>query len=207
MVQIKAFSVGYLQTNCYVITTSNSDKAVLIDVGGGYNRLKNYLESINKMPVAVLFTHGHFDHIFDAKKWQDLGAKLYVHSLDAETLTGKHSLAEEMGLKLPITQADFTLSDGEEIVIDDLHFKVIHTPGHTKGGVCYVLNDKYIFSGDTIFYGSYGRTDFYGGSEETLVKSIKDKIFSLEGDYVIYPGHGESTTLNNEKQFNQILFL
>lgn len=205
--QIKKFTVGYLQTNCYVITTSNSDNAVLIDVGGGYDRVKAYLEKIEKKPTIVLLTHGHFDHILDANKWQKDGAKLYIHEEDAITLSGEHSLAKEMRLKLTPTTADVILRDGDEIQLDELNFKVMHTPGHTLGGVCYVLNDEYIFSGDTIFCESYGRTDFYGGDISVLKSSIIDKIFSLEGDYIIHPGHGESTTLRDEKKYNPILFL
>lgn len=205
--QIEKFTVGYLQTNCYVITTSNSDKAVLIDVGGGYAKVKAYLEEIEKKPTIVLLTHGHFDHIWDANKWQKDGAKLYIHEKDAITLSGEHSLAKEMRLKLTPTTADVILKDGDEIQLDELNFKVMHTPGHTLGGVCYVLNDEYIFSGDTIFCESYGRTDFYGGDISILKSSIVDKVFSLEEDYVIYPGHGESTTLRDEKKYNPILFL
>ena len=205
--QIKKFTVGYLQTNCYVITSSSSDNAVLIDVGGGYEKIKRYLDEVGKKPAIVLLTHGHFDHILDAHKWQNIGAKLYIHKQDAMMLSGEHSLAEEMGLKLPVLKADVTINDGEEIVVDDLHFSVRHTPGHTLGGVCYVFNGQYIFSGDTIFCGSYGRTDFYGGNISILKKSIIDKVFSMEGEYVIYPGHGESTDLRYEKKHNPILFI
>lgn len=204
MVSIKCFQVGYLQTNCYVITEDNSNNAVLIDTGGGFGKITDYLESTGKIAVAVLFTHGHFDHITDAYKWQKCGAELYIHALDAEMLEGKHNLAEEMGLTLPYVKADVIVNDGDVLNFGFIKFKVIHTPGHTKGGVCYELDDKYLFSGDTVFYHSYGRTDFYGGDFNELENSVK-KILNTDIDKIIYPGHGESTTIKEEKHFNPLL--
>lgn len=204
MIDIKSFSVGYLQTNCYVITDDNSNNAVLIDTGGGFGKIADYLKTIGKKAVAVLFTHGHFDHIIDAHKWQKCGARLYIHAFDAEMLEGKNSLSEAIGLTLPCVKADVILNGEEILDFGFMKLKVIHTPGHTKGGVCYELNNKYIFSGDTVFYHSYGRTDFYGGNFDDLQNSVK-KILNTDCDKIIYPGHGEFTTVKEEKHFNPLL--
>lgn len=203
MIHIEKFVVGFLDTNCYVVYSDENDKAIIIDAGGGYAAVSHFLEEKNKKPIAVLCTHGHFDHIKHAKRWQDKGIPVYAHAMDKELLNGNK--AEIEGHKFPIDYitADFFVQDGEKLVFADKVFEVIHTPGHTKGGVCYLLNDRYLFSGDTIFYHSYGRTDFYSGDYEEMKTSVK-KILSREGDLLIYPGHGESTTLKEERLFNPL---
>lgn len=204
MISIKIFQVGYLQTNCYLITSDKTEDAILIDVGGGYNRISAYINEIGKKIVGVLFTHGHFDHILDAYKWQKSGAEIYIGEDDAEMLRGEHSLAKEMGLTLPPVTPDVLLEDKQKIIFGEMIFEVLKTPGHTKGGVCYILNDKFLFSGDTLFYHSYGRTDFYGGDFAELSKSVK-RILAIDGDMIVYPGHGEDTTLAEERKFNPLL--
>lgn len=205
MIKIKIIEVGYLQTNCYILTSENYDGAVIIDAGGGYDKICEYLHKVGKKPTAVLLTHGHFDHILAVSNLAKDGAKVYIHNDDKELLLGKDKFVLDMGLRITPVIPDFLLEDNEILRFGDIILKVIHTPGHTLGGVCFVLENNAIFCGDTIFYLSYGRTDFEGGSIVALKNSIINKIFTLKIDYTLYPGHGEATSLFFEKQNNPIL--
>ena len=203
MANFKCFNVGFLETNCYVVYSETSNVAILIDVGGGYKRIKDFLESINKTPTGVLLTHGHFDHLIDIIKWQNEGVKVYVHKDDEEFLNSSDKRVKQVGLFLGESNPDF-LVDNDEVLkfADDIEFRVIHTPGHSKGSVCYLLNEKYLFAGDTVFYKSYGRTDLHGGDYQTIVKSIKKLLASLDEDVIILPGHGEFSTVKIEREYN-----
>lgn len=202
--EIKIVSAGYLQTNCYIISGAEH-KAVVIDPGGGYDKIKSYLAQRNLTVEAILLTHGHFDHIMALAPLKKEGAKVYIHEADVKMLQNKGNLAVQMGLSpLPEIEPDVILYGGEILTFGDLEFKVIHTPGHTKGGCCYDLNKTYLFSGDTLFFRSYGRTDFPSGSSAELLDSIK-KLFDIDGDRIVYPGHEESTTLNEERRYNPAL--
>lgn len=201
--KIMTIQVGYLQTNCYIITDENQSEAVIIDPGGGYERITKYLKDSNKSPYAVLLTHGHFDHYLAAKKFQELGAKVYIHKLDEELLTKRQGLASSFGMTITSLNADCIFEDNDIIKIGNLEFKVMHTPGHSKGSSCFIIEDS-IFSGDTLFLQSYGRTDFLDGSFPEIKKSLL-KLFALEGDYKVYPGHMEETTLSYERIHNPIL--
>ena len=201
-IEIKTFVVGYLRTNCYVV--SDRTNCVIVDPGGGFDTIKQYIDENNFIPCAVLLTHGHFDHILVLDNWKKLGLKVYIHRDDEKMLHNEWNLAKEVGLRdLPVVQPDVILFGGERIVFGNMTFEVIHTPGHTMGGCCFDLNEKYLFSGDTILSSSYGRTDFYGGSADDIKASIK-KLFAIKGDRIIYPGHGESTTLEWERISNPI---
>ncbi len=208
MPEIKVFSVGYLQTNCYVITDPSYEGAVAIDPGGGYPKIKAYLADKGLKVTDVLLTHGHFDHILALSKFVEDGAKVYVHELDEKMLRNEWNLAAEIGLPpLTAVKADYLLHGGETLRFGDMTFKVIHTPGHTQGGVSYDLDSKYLFSGDTLFYRTYGRTDFYGGSVSEIRNSLVNVLFALEGDREVFPGHNETTTLSEERKHNEILYL
>ena len=208
MPEIKAFSVGYLQTNCYVITDPSYGGAVVIDPGGGYQKIKSYLEEKGRKATAVLLTHGHFDHILALPNFVADGAEVYIHELDEKMLRNEWNLAAEIGLPpLKEVRADHILNGGETLRFGNMTFKVIHTPGHTQGGVSYDLDSEYIFTGDTLFYRTYGRTDFYGGSVTELKNSVVNVLFALDGDRIVYPGHNENTTLSEERKNNEILYL
>ncbi len=193
-----------MQTNCYVITSDKYSGAVVIDPGGGYAKISDYIKSNGKSVEAVLLTHGHFDHIANLGNFAEDGAKIYIHEKDNKMLNGRSSLAYQVGLKLPVINADFLVKDKDIITFGEMNFEVIHTPGHTEGSVCYLLNDTYLFTGDTLFFESYGRTDLEGGSMEQIKYSLEQKLFTLPKDYIVYPGHEEQSTLFYEKENNPI---
>ena len=186
------------QSNTYIITSEKS--AIIIDPSGSdkiYELIKNRLEG--KQLKAVLFTHGHFDHIALGHKFEQK-VQSYIHRLDEKMLYTAQPLGKRLGFDIKPFRADNNLDGGEELIFDNIVVKVLHTPGHSQGSVCFVI-DNSIFSGDTLFNNSIGRTDFIGGSFEQIKKSI-NSLFLLDGDYDIYPGHGESTTLRYEQKHN-----
>lgn len=178
---------------------------MVVDPGGGLEKIKAALAEKGVEKTAVLLTHGHFDHILVLPALKKEGAEVYIHAEDAAMLANERSLAEEVGLPpLETVKPDFTLHGGETLRFGDMTFTVIHTPGHTRGGCCYDLDGKYLFTGDTLFEDGYGRTDFYGGSSSSLVASLAG-LFALEGDRIVYPGHGGATALSRERRSNPIL--
>lgn len=204
--QIKKYVVGYLRTNAYVVYDEDGKEGFLVDPCRGYEKIKDFIEENQIKIKNVLITHGHIDHIEEATKWQEYGAKVCIGKDDAEKLSSAElSLANLVGLgkKFIPFKADKEFEDGEIYEIGVFKIKVLKTAGHTKGGVCYIL-DEVIFCGDTLFRDSYGRYDFIDGDFRSLKKSI-DKLFALPKDYKLYCGHGEDTTLYYEKQGNPIL--
>ena len=191
---------GPLMVNTYVAYAQGADSCVVIDPADAAP-IKKYAETYGLKIAAVLLTHCHFDHILGVPELVQDGAKLYIGENDAAGLNDRSvSLAF---MALPEMKPDVLLKDGDIITEAGLTIKVIATPGHTAGGVCYVLEEtRVIFSGDTLFRFSIGRTDFPGGDYATLISSIKNKLFALEGDYAVNPGHDISTTLDEEKQRN-----
>ena len=190
---------GPLCVNTYFLVNEDG-QAVVIDSGENYKKVKSVEDLYNIKIVAVLLTHAHFDHCGNAKKLQDDGASIYVSKLDACKLLNDDNLASDFGRKFEYLTADKTFDDGDVLNICGIKIKVIATPGHTDGSVCFLV-DNLLFTGDTLFLGSVGRTDFKSGSRDDLVRSIK-KLFSLEGDYAVYPGHDEFTTLEHERKYN-----
>lgn len=194
--------VGVIQSNCYVIETENKN-AVIIDAGAEADRIFALLEEKGLTLKKILLTHGHFDHIGAvAEIVQKTGAEVYIYPADASKLQSEEkSLANVIpGQKFAKVTKYTPVNDGDVIVQDELSFRAIHTPGHTKGGVCYVCLDN-IFSGDTLFAGTVGRTDFADGSLEDIKTSMK-KLVALEGNYNIFCGHDKSTTLDEERKNN-----
>ena len=203
--EIKTFDTGFLNTNCYVLTKNDSENAIIIDPGGGYNEINKYLHSLGKKAGAVLLTHGHFDHILDAKKFQNDGAVVYIGFNDEDKLYTSHNLAFDIGFKSTdfYLKADKILEGGEELNIFGFEIFVLSTPGHSEGSLCFII-DKSLFSGDTLFYESYGRTDFYDGDFSKMAASLK-MLFSLNyDDMKVYTGHGEITSLAHEREYNPI---
>ena len=201
---IAILPVGFLGTNCY-IASGDSGACAVIDPGAQPEKIMAYLEGKKFTVEYILLTHGHHDHIGGVKRLMEAypEAKLCIGENDMEMLGDmKKSLAlnrYDSAENFLIDKAE-PLHDGDELKLDGLTIRVIATPGHSKGGVCYVCGEV-IFSGDTLFRGDVGRCDLYGGDYEILKKSLK-KLTELDGDYVIYPGHGEDSTLDYERKNN-----
>lgn len=192
--------VGFMGTNCYILTDGKI--GIVVDPGADYLKIAAKLKEIGVKADAVLLTHGHFDHISALPELKACGAKVYIHEKDVKMLSGEWSLADELGSPIEPVCPDVILLGGETLNFGEISIKVIHTPGHTQGSCCYDVDGRYLLSGDTLFYCSYGRTDFPGGSEARLVDSIR-ALFEMD-DRIVYPGHGQSTTLGFERDFNPI---
>ena len=203
--KVEYFVVGPIDVNCYVISDDNGIGAV-IDPGGNAERILAYIKKENLDIRYVLNTHGHGDHIGADDAVRDgTGAPLYIHAADADMLTdARKNLSAFMGYQALARPADVLLHGGEEITVGDIKLKVVCTPGHSAGGVCFV-GDGFVFSGDALFADSIGRTNFPGGSQVELVSSIKRELMVLPDETEVYPGHGPKTTIGWEKVYNPYL--
>ena len=192
---IKTIPVGQLETNCYVVTNEDTLQCVVIDPGDESNTILDYMESNRLKCEAVMLTHGHFDHTgaVDAVI-EETGATVYMNSRDDNRVTHSHQL------NYVLPENGINYDDGDLIDAAGLRFEILATPGHTPGSVTIRCEDC-LFTGDTLFRGSLGRTDLDGGDMEKELASLK-KLCSLEGDYEVYPGHMDSTTLQRERSFN-----
>ena len=202
--------LGEYQTNCYIARSSEQERdCLIIDAGLQPDELIDFLRRDKLIPSAVALTHGHIDHIAGIaalrKNFPDI--KVYIHKLDAEMLTGtEHNLSALAGRPFSTKPADFTLEQGDVIEQAGILLRVLHTPGHTPGGIClYSKDEGIVFVGDTLFAGSVGRTDFPSGSMTKLIESIREKLFTLPDETVVYPGHGPITTIHREKAHNPFL--
>lgn len=207
MIRIDVLELGPIGANCYIVREEHSRDCVLIDPADAEKVLR-FLEQNALKATHILLTHGHFDHIFGVAKLQErTGAEVCIHEKDASALSdNRASLASEFRCAVPPCRADRLLQGGERIAAAGLTFEVLFTPGHSPGGVCYLeRNERVIFSGDTLFHLSVGRSDLSGGDEETLYRSIEEKLFMLPGDYKVYPGHMRETALEFERAHNPIL--
>lgn len=192
---IKTIPVGQLETNCYVVTNEDTLHCVVIDPGDESNTILDYLEDNRLVCEAILLTHGHYDHVGAVEAVQEeTGAKVYMHKADDHRLSGDYHFP----YTLPENGAYY--QDGDVLELAGLRFAVLGTPGHTKGGVTLQCENA-LFTGDTLFKGSCGRTDLPGGDMDEELQSLK-KLCSLPGEYEVYPGHMDPSTLERERMFN-----
>lgn len=191
-----------LETDTYVVI--NGGRAFVVDPGADAERIIAAAEAEGAKIEWVLLTHAHFDHIGAAAALQREGAQIVLHRDDVKLIKSFQNLSVLAGVKVEHFTPDVTVAGGETLDVAGVSVKVIHTPGHTAGSVCYVAGDV-IFSGDTLFALSYGRTDFPTGSFAQLKNSVVNKLFALEGDYKVLPGHEAPTTLDYERAHNPIL--
>ncbi len=200
--KIERFACGPLDANCYIIFQEGSATCAVIDPADA-DAVLSRLQSHGLSCTHILLTHGHFDHILGVSKLRAVtGAQVCIHEADAFMLQNENaSLAAMVNAHIGPCHADLLLKDGDLIEAGGLSFRVIHTPGHSPGGVCYWVEDV-LFSGDTLFYRSVGRADFPGADPQLLIESVMNKLFSLPGDAVVYPGHMRKTTLEYERENN-----
>lgn len=200
MLKIKCAVFGELGNNCYFITDEATGKSALVDCTDADEKMLKFIGDADL--EYILLTHGHFDHIGGVKEIQEkFGAKVVISEEDAPMLSsGKLSIAAFCGAKQNNTTADILVKEGDILALGKTKIKVMATPGHTKGGVCYIADDN-IFTGDTLFFCSCGRTDFPGGSYKEIKESLK-RLADMKGDYKLYPGHDRATSLAFERQNN-----
>ncbi len=193
--------VGPLKTNCYIVTSSQNH-AVIIDPGFDAEKIVAKIRELGAKPKFILLTHGHFDHIgaVSALKRTYPEMKSVILKDDEDICLDPKLITGEIGAPV---QPDLLFEEGDVVVLDELNFKYLATPGHTKGSACIICEDK-LFSGDTLFSRGYGRCDLYGGSAKAMKASLK-KLGALEDDYEIFPGHGPGTTLEIERYANPYL--
>lgn len=201
--KIKRLPLESISINCYLISTEKA--AIVIDPGFYSSEAQEFLNDNASKEKLILLTHCHFDHIGDADRLRSAtNTKIAIGEFDNNSLSDPNkNLCNLFGANLKPFSADITLIDGEIVSVGDIEIKVIHTPGHTLGGVCYLIDDI-LFSGDTLFSGSIGRTDFPDGDFATLKNSV-NKIYQLPESTKVYSGHGEATTIGYEKKYNPFI--
>ena len=189
-------------TNCYIVQDENTKETMVIDPGGEFEKIQEMLQTINAKVKYIYLTHCHGDHIGAVNQLKnETGAIVLIHRADAKGLTDdKISLATYIGMN-EVKVTEFSrVDDGDLIHLGNLEFRVIHTPGHTSGGSClYCEEEKLLFSGDTLFRGTWGRTDVPTGNFEDVINSITKKLMILPDETIVYPGHGKSTMIREEK--------
>lgn len=203
-IEIAVLTVGPVQTNCYIVNKKGSTSCIVVDPGEDADKIANYIERKGLKNEGILLTHGHFDHITGVSELISMaGGRLYVCDREKELLADSSLNGSAMVRNEVALEAEYYLTDGQVLEIADMKFRVIHTPGHTIGSCCYYMEkEKILFSGDTIFMESVGRTDFPTGNWSQLSASIKEKVLTLPSDVKIYPGHGPETDVAYEKENN-----
>nr|NJM02478.1 MBL fold metallo-hydrolase [Desulfobacula sp.] len=203
---IKKLEVGPIMANCFILGCESTKEAVVIDPGDDADRILMTLAKSGLKVKYLINTHGHFDHVGANKRMKEVtGAVLAIHPDDEPMLQELSRSAMMFGLSAENSPpADIRLNDGDEITFGKITLKVIHTPGHSKGGIC-LYTQGHLFAGDTLFAGSIGRTDLSGGDYDILISSIKEKLLVLDPETIVYTGHGPETTIGNEKRMNPFL--
>jgi len=203
---LETLQVGPMQVNCYILASGPDSPAIIIDAGDESKRIEKVLKKHRIKPAFIINTHGHIDHIGCDDKF---GVPIYIHRMDLELLRNpERNLSAFLGVPFSLKSDIKVLEDKECLELGQIQLEVIHVPGHTPGGISLLMKkpkDKILFTGDSLFYHSIGRTDFPGASEDLLIKSIKERLFKLSDDTIVYPGHGPSSTIGEEKKNNPFL--
>lgn len=203
---IASKTVGPVQTNCYLLGDEATGRAALIDPGDSGDALVRWAGQKGYQVTVILLTHAHFDHIGGVKAAQELmerkGVQVPVYVNDVDYPVARCGFMDSVTLS-DVKDVRF-YKEGDTVMVDSIPVQVLETPGHTKGSVCLIADGKAIFSGDTLFAGSCGRTDFPGGSAQEILRSLK-RLALLEGDYQVYPGHESHTSLSDERAYNMYM--
>ena len=205
LLSIKSIVLSVCSTNCYILYDNETKEGFIIDPAASPDRIIDLITRLGVDVKGILLTHGHFDHIGGTNALKDrYNVKVYGHEDEVD-------MARDVMINLSAhfdeansVEIDNSLKDGQDFEMAGFKIKVIHTPGHTKGSCCYIVTDdekERLFSGDTIFYHSYGRTDLPTGSGGTIIRSILDKLLVLDGSMEVFPGHGDTTTIDEEKKW------
>jgi hydroxyacylglutathione hydrolase len=205
MMIFRALVLGPFGSNCYIVGSESTKAGMIIDPGGEPEVILKNVEDLGLDIKIIVLTHGHIDHVGALKAIKEAtGAEVAIHTDDAQSLQNP-SLGARFGLSYPLPPPpERLLSDGDSIEVGDLHFSVIHMPGHTPGGIS-LLGEGVVFTGDTLFNYGIGRYDLPGSSGSQLMNSIHTKLMVLPDDTIVYPGHGPETTIGNERRGNPFL--
>ena len=199
--KVSCIAVGEIETNCYLLHPEGAAETLIVDPGDEARRIRQRIEADELKPVAILLTHGHFDHILAVGTLRKMypGIPVYACRDEKDVLSDPYLNASFMSRFEPVT-ADVWLREGDELDLAGLHFKVLQTPGHTIGSICYYFEeDKVLVAGDTLFFTGFGRTDLPTGSAAQLKKSLERLLLTLPEDVIVLPGHGRTTTIGFEK--------
>ena len=203
---IEKLEVGPIMANCFIVGCESTKEAVVIDPGDDSDQILMKLAEFGLNVKYLINTHGHFDHVSANKRMKEAtGAPIAIHPEDEHMFSELSQSAKMFGLESENSPpADILLNDGDEVKFGEITLKVIHTPGHSKGGIC-LYTEGQLFAGDTLFANSIGRTDLPGGDYATLISSIKQKVFAFADDTIVYTGHGPETSIGREKATNPFL--
>ena len=203
---LEHIKLGPMQANCYILADAHTRRAIIIDPGDEYEKVAALLDRKKLKAAFIVNTHGHIDHI---RAINEFKLPVYIYKDEVPMLKDAGlNLSEFLQMPFKVDAQVHALEDNQEIALDSLRLKVLHTPGHTPGGISLLLlqpKGNIVFTGDTLFYASVGRTDLPGASQNALIDSIKTRLLNLSGDTVVYPGHGPQTTIGQEKSGNPFL--
>ncbi len=199
----KRFVTGALEVNCYLVADEETHEGIIVDPGDNSQEIMDFIKEHQIKIKYIINTHCHFDHIGGNSFFKEqTGALFAIHNAEKPMLDRAQIGARTWGFNIEKSpEPDLYLKEGDILKIGNITVEIIHTPGHSPGGICLKIDDK-IITGDTLFAGGIGRTDFPGGNYDTLIKSIKEKLFIYPNSTKIYPGHGPASTIENEKIYN-----